>query len=178
MPDRFARRPRPVRPLLSRAAIAAALAAAAACAPPPTPNEVNFADEGNAQGVAAASRTPRSALDDIAIGKSINDDNTIGDDTRTFAATDPVFASARVSGPANSGIVRAVWFDPQGQPLVEQTRIVTPSRGETIALEGKRESGWKPGEHTVEIFLDDRLMATERFTVEGSAQHGGTNPLH
>lgn len=163
MPDRF----------FPRAAIVAALAVAAACAPAPTPNEINFSDEGMSQGVAVASRAPRSEIDRIGIGKSINTDNTIKDSARTFGANDTVFASARVSGRANSGIVRAVWFDAQGQPVHEQTRIVSPSRGETVAVQAVPETGWTPGEYTVEIFLDDRLAATERFVVEGEARAAG-----
>jgi hypothetical protein len=171
------------RGVIARAAVATAIAAAAACMPAPSPNEVNFSDEGTSQGVAAASRIPPGELDRIGIGKSINGDNTIADASRTFARQDTVYASARVQGMANSGIVRVVWFDTKGQPVAEQTRIVTPSSGEIVALQAKRDIGWTPGEHTVEFFLDDRLMGTERYTVTGeaqagAAQHGGANPSH
>jgi hypothetical protein len=176
MPDRF----RHLLTRVPRVALAASLALAAACAPPPSPNEVNFSDEGMSQGVANASRVARSEVEDVAIGKSANDDGTIADEARTFDATDAVFASVRVTGQANSGIVRVVWFDPQGRPVYEQTRIVTPSRGEAVALQAKRDEHWKPGEHTVEVFLDDRLLATERFTVPGNAAQDapGTAPRH
>jgi hypothetical protein len=174
MPDRFR---------VHRAAIVCALLTTAGCMPAPSPNEVNFSDEGMSQGVASASRSAaRGEIDNVAIGKSMNDDKTIRDRTRDFQPSDTIYLSLRVLGSANSGIVRAVWFDPQGQPVHQETRIVSPSRGETIAMQASRPNGWRPGAGTLEVFLDDRLTHTESYRVAGGdrrpGQQGLDKPAH
>ncbi|HSL21842.1 MAG TPA: hypothetical protein VK886_09915 [Vicinamibacterales bacterium] len=154
------------------AALAAvALLGAAACAPPgPSPNEVNFADEGMRSGAAAARGLTPVALDDLEIGRSLNDDHTIKDAADSFAPADTVYASVRVRGSANSGLVRAQWRDAAGQVIQDDTRIVTPSRGDVVALQAARPQGWKGGRYVLDVYLDNRLVESREFTVEGQPQ--------
>lgn len=157
----------PVR-TIPAALAAVALLGAAACAPPgPSPNEINFADEGMRNGVAAARGLTAVALDDLEIGRSVNEDHTIKDADDSFAPTDTVFASVRVRGSANSGLVRAQWRDQAGQIIQDDTRIVTPSRGDVVALQAARPQGWKGGRYQLDIYLDHRLVDSREFTVEG-----------
>ena len=152
-----------------RAAIAsgAALLGAACGMPGPTPNEINVADEGMRQGVAASRGVTMVALDSIEIGRALNPDNTIKDETDSFAPGDTVCASIRVSGAANSGLVRAVWFDEHDQALQDDTRIITPSRNEVVGLQASRPEGWSGGRYRVAVYLDNRLAGEESFSVEG-----------
>lgn len=153
--------------------LAAALGLAAltaGCIPGPTPNEVTVATHGMRDGVAASSGRGRPAIDQVELGRSRAEDGTIADATRSFEASDTIHATVRVTGDTNSGIVRAVWSDAQGTIVHEETRIVTPSRDETVAFEAAQPKGWRGGEHQLDVFLDGRLARTERFRVAGGDQ--------
>jgi hypothetical protein len=171
---------------LSKAALATALvtmaALGAACAMPgPSPNEINMADEGMSQGAAAARGLTMVALDEVEIGKSINEDKTIKDEADSFQPKDTVYASIRVSGKANSGLVRAMWSDERGQSVQDDTRIVSPSRGEVVTLQISKPQGLAGGRYRVDIFLDNRLVQSKTFSVEGAPAAEGapsTNPTN
>jgi hypothetical protein len=156
---------------LRRLVVLVALAAlAAGCMPAPSGNEITVANQGMRDGVAASQGRARSAIDRLELGRSINDDRTINDETNSFEATDTVYASLRVRGDANAGILRAVWIDPQGNVAHEQTRIVTPSRDEVVALEAARPQGWRGGQYQLDVFLDGRLVESRSFRVAGGDQ--------
>ena len=156
--------------------LAAALGLAAltaGCIPGPSPNEVTVATHGMRDGVAASSGRRRPAIDQVELGRSRAEDGSIADATQSFEPADTIHATVRVTGDANSGIVRAVWSDAQGNIVHEETRIVTPSRGETVAFEAAPSQGWGGGGHQLDVFLDGRLASTERFRVAGGDQGPG-----
>lgn len=147
-----------------RTAILVAAAALALAACQSTPNEVQLADEGMRDGVAARDGVTAS-VGGVTIGKSVNQDHTIKDPTRTFGAKDTVYASVKVTGQANSGLVRALWLDPDGQPLQNEFRLVTPSRNEVVEFKAAKPDGLKAGEYHLEIYLDDRRAGSQEFAV-------------
>lgn len=141
--------------------------AAAACAPRPSGNEINVADEGMKNGVAAARYLTPVALEAVDLGRGLDVDRSIKDVTSSFKPQDTVCASIRISGSANSGLVRALWTDEKGQTVQDDTRIVTPSRSEVVGVQVAPPNGWAGGRYRLDIYLDDKLAATRTFTVEG-----------
>jgi hypothetical protein len=147
--------------------------AAAACAPRPSGNEINVADEGMTNGVAAARYLTPVALDRLELGRSLDAGKTIKDETSSFQPRETVYAAIKISGSANSGLVRALWTDERGQTIQDDTRIVTPSRGDSLTLQVAPPNGWTGGRYRLDVYLDDKLAATRNFTVEGGE---GTPP--
>ena len=145
------------------------LASATACAPRPSGNEINVADEGMKDGVAAARYLTPVALDAVDLGRGLDVDKSIKDLTSSFKPQDTVCASIRISGSANSGLVRALWTDEKGQTVQDDTRIITPSRSEVVGLQVTPPNGWAGGRYRLDVYLDDKLAATRTFTVEGQA---------
>lgn len=141
---------------------------ATACAPRPSKNEINVSDEGMANGVAAARYLTPVELEEVQIGRSINDDKSIKDRTTTFQPHETVYASIRVSGSANSGLVRALWTNERGEKVQDDTRIITPSNNDRIALQVAPPQGWAPGRYKLDVYLDDKLAESETFSVEGA----------
>jgi hypothetical protein len=148
------------------------LAAAAIGCTRPSNNEINVSDEGMKNGVAASRYLTPVALDSLDLGRALDVDKSIKDATTSFKPQDTVCASMKVSGSANSSLVRARWMDPQGKVVQDDTRIVTPSRSDTVALQVTPPNGWAGGRYQLDVYLDDRLAATRNFTVEG----GETTP--
>lgn len=157
-----------------RVALAIVLASAAAACTRPTGNEINVSDEGMKNGVAAARYLTPVALDSLEIGRSLDADKTIKDETSSFQPKDTVYAAIRISGSANSGLVRALWTDSQGKTLEDDTRLVTPSRSDLVNLQAAPPDGWKDGDYTLSVYLDDKLAATRNFTVEGGGNQGNS----
>ncbi len=142
--------------------------ALAACAPPgPSPNEIDLADEGMKHGAAAARGLITIALDEVEIGRSIGDDRTIQDEADSFQHGDTIYASIRVSGAANSGLVRAMWSDERGRLVQDDTRIVSPSRGDLVALQLSKPQELAGGRYRLDVFLDNKPAGTKTFSVEG-----------
>jgi hypothetical protein len=50
----------------------------------------------------------------------------------------------------------------------DDTRVVSPSRGDLVSLQLARPQGLAGGRYRVDIFLDNRLVETMTFSVEGS----------
>lgn len=167
---------------LGQAALIVLATAALGCAPHPSGNEINVSDEGMKNGVAASRYLTPVALDSVDIGRSIDPDKTIRDTTTSFQPKDTLYAAIKISGSANSGLVRALVTDEQGKTVQDATRIVTPSRNETVTLQVAPPEGWKGGRYRFDVYLDDRLAATREFNVEGEpadkpdAQHGAETP--
>ena len=150
-----------------RVALVVLASAAAACSHP-SGNEINVSDEGMTEGVAASRYLTPVALDSVDLGRSLDADKSIKDATTSFKPQDTVCASIKVSGSANSGLVRALWTDQQGKIVQDDTRLVTPSRSDTLALQVTPPNGWTGGQYRLDVYLDDRLAATRTFTVEGA----------
>jgi hypothetical protein len=142
-----------------------------ACRPTaPSSNEITLATHGMRDGAAASGQRARPAVDRVDLGRARDQDGTISDRTRSFEATDTIHAAVRVTGDANSGILRLVWSDARGTIVHDETRIVTPSRDETVTFEAAQPRGWRGGEHQLDVFLDGRLASTQRFRVAGGDQ--------
>jgi predicted small lipoprotein YifL len=165
------------RAVLVSIIVIAALAANTACGlPGPTPNEINASDEGRTQGAAASRGLTMAVIEDVKIGRSLNRDKTIADEADSFKPNETIHAAIRVRGAANSGLVRAMWIAANGEPVQDDTRIVSPSRGEIVNLQLSRERGLRGGQYRLDVFLDNRLVESVNFSVEGGQAAGPRAP--
>ena len=96
-----------------------------------------------------------------------------GEATTSFAADIPkIFASFKTKGAQNGDKLRGVWIaDDVGDAAPAKTKIDEKS----LTLEGDTEdgdfslsmptNGWPRGEYRLEIYVNDKLATTEKFTV-------------
>lgn len=143
--------------------IAAAALALTACQS--SSNEVQLSEEGMRDGAAARDGLT-AGVNSVAIGKSVNPDHTIKDGARTFESKDTIYASVKVTGQANSGLIRALWLGPDGQPVQNDFRLVTPSRNDIVEFKVSNQQGLKPGDYRLEVYLDDRRADSRAFVVK------------
>ncbi len=148
-----------------RLALVTAAAALTLAACQSTSNEVQLSDEGMRDGTAARDGITANVAS-VAVGKSVNQDHTIKDNARTLESKDTIYASVKVTGQANSGIVRALWLDPDGQPVQNDFRLVIPSRNDIVDFKVQKPQGLKPGDYRLEVFLDDRHADSRAFVVQ------------
>src|SRR5687767_10481476 len=63
----------------------------------------------------------------IDLGRSLNADKTIADNTSSFKPTDTIYASVATAGSAPTASVRARWTYQDGQVVNESTETISPS---------------------------------------------------
>jgi hypothetical protein len=146
-------------------ALFAAAAAITLAACQSSSNEVQLSDEGMRDGTAARDGITAD-ITSVAVGKSLNQDHTIKDTARTFDSKDTIYASIKITGRANSGLVRALWLGPDDQPVQNDFRLVIPSRNDIVDFKVQKPEGLKPGDYRLEVFLDDRHADSHAFVVK------------
>jgi len=100
------------------------------------------------------------------------------EEVTTFAADSPkVFAMFKTEGVQKGDKVRGVW-------MAENVGSAAPANSKidekTLTLEGdtddggfslsKPTKGWPPGKYRLEIYVNDKLATTAKFTVKGNAK--------
>ena len=158
---------RAARALVALVAVVLVGLSGTACAPRPSDNEINVSDEGMKNGVAAARYLTPVELDGVEIGRALNSDRTIKDRATSFKSHETVYASIRVSGTANSGVVRALWTNARGEKIQDDTRLVTPSNNDVVVVQVAPPQGWAAGRYRLDVYLDDKLADSETFSIEG-----------
>ena len=103
---------------------------------------------------------------DVELGKSVDTDNDIKDETDDFKARDTVFAVVHTSGAASNATLRARWTFQDGQVVDETTRTIAPNGEARTEVHIVKPSGFPKGKYHVEIYLGDKQVANEEFEVQ------------
>jgi len=102
----------------------------------------------------------------IDLGRSLNADKTIGDNTNSFKPTDTIYASVATSGSAPTTAVRARWTYQDGQVVNESTQTIAPTGDARTEFHISKPDGWPPGKYKLEVFLDGSPAGNKDFEVE------------
>jgi hypothetical protein len=105
-------------------------------------------------------------LRSVAFGKGINPDGSVAAAVETFAAGEPLFVSLDVQ-PISAGTeVRLVWRGPDGEDNGEE-QLVVPAGARVVNFKARDTSGWKPGEHRLEVALGGAPAGSKPFRIAG-----------
>lgn len=102
----------------------------------------------------------------IDLGRSLNADKTIGDNTSSFKPTDTIYASIATAGSAPTTAVKARWTYQDGQVVNESTQTIAPTADARTEFHISKPDGWPPGKYKLEVFLDGSPAGTKDFEVE------------
>jgi hypothetical protein len=102
----------------------------------------------------------------IDMGRSLNADKTIGDNTSSFKPTDTIYASIATAGSAPSTTLKARWTFQDGQVVNESTQTIAPTGDARTEFHISKPDGWPPGKYKLEVFLDGSLANSKDFEVE------------
>jgi hypothetical protein len=112
---------------------------------------------------AACSQEPLK-FTSIQLGRSVNADRTVGGFTTRFKPTDTIYVAVLTDG-AGSGTVKARWLF-GGRVVSEPEKEVSYYGPASTEFHLQNSSGFPPGEYSVELFLDGKLVASRSFRVE------------
>ena len=151
------------------AAVVAALATLAACArdASDTMDSAAGTAEVGASTAAAATQAALTVVN-VDMGKHLQADQDVSDDTDTFAKGDTVYASVLTSGiepEGNKSNIVGRWTFPDGTNVDEKAQGVKEGSNRLVFFL-VRPSGLTAGKYTFRVMVDDREVRSKEFTVQ------------
>ena len=105
-------------------------------------------------------------VSDVEIGKSINEDKTIKDNTDDFGVRDTIYASVKTEGTATNATLMARWTYQDNQVVEEQSQTLN-STGDTITnFRLTKATAWPKGNYKLTILLNGTEVETEDFEIK------------
>ena len=117
-----------------------------------------------------AGEPPLPALGDFRVaellmGNSVDDGHVVVTDTRSFAATDPIYASVLSIG-AHQGLkLSADWIAPDGRSFAKSEQPIVPTSDLATTFKVQNPEGWPAGDYQLRIAIDGHTIRTETFSV-------------
>ena len=117
--------------------------------------------------VATMPVTTALRVNDIEIGKGLNTDMTLKDQTGDFKVRDTVYAVVETDGASTGAKLDAKWTFQSGQTVSESSQTISPTGGETRhEFHLQKASAWPKGDYKVEIMLDGTSAGTKEFSIK------------
>jgi len=135
------------------------LLAAAAC------NESQRAKTDSAAGAIESNFRTALAVVDVDMGRRINAERKISDETDDFAPSDTIYASVHTSGTATDSPVVGRWTF-QDTVVNEQTDSVTTTGDARTVFYIAKPSGLARGKYTLHVIVDGKEVRSKEVTVE------------
>lgn len=104
----------------------------------------------------------------VEIGKSVDTDMRITEQTRSFGPTETVYAAVITNGAAPSAEITTRWTFEDGQVVDENTQTITPNGNASTEFHISKPDGLPPGKYKVEVFLNGTPAGTEEFEVKAN----------
>ena len=106
-------------------------------------------------------------VDEIDVGKGLNPDMTLKDNTDNFGVRDTVYAAVKTEGASAGSRLAAKWTYQSGQTVSESSQNISPAGGETRhEFHIAKASAWPKGNYKVEILLDGVSAGTKDFSIK------------
>ncbi|MGH9201299.1 MAG: hypothetical protein ACRD2A_08695 [Vicinamibacterales bacterium] len=102
----------------------------------------------------------------IDIGRSLNADKSINDNTTSFKPNDTIYASVKTDGSSSSAQLKVRWTFADGQLVDESTQTISPTGEARTEFHIAKPDGWPVGGYKVEVFLNGQSAGTKEFEVE------------
>ena len=102
----------------------------------------------------------------IDMGRSLNADKTINDNTGSFKPNDTIYASIVTESTAATATLKARWTYQDGQVVDESTQTIAPTGNARTEFHISKPDGWPTGKYKLEVFLNGSSAATRDFEVE------------
>jgi len=101
----------------------------------------------------------------IDLGRSLNADKTINDNTDSFKPADTIYASVATEGSA-AATLTARWTYQDGQVVDESRQTIAPTGNARTEFHISRPDGWPAGKYKVDILLNGSSASTRDFEVQ------------
>jgi hypothetical protein len=104
---------------------------------------------------------------EIDVGKGLNPDVTLKDNTDDFGVRDTIYVAVKTEGASAGSKLAAKWTNAAGQTVSESSQNIAPSGGETRhEFHIAKASAWPKGDYKVEVILDGVSAGTKNFSIK------------
>jgi hypothetical protein len=103
---------------------------------------------------------------EVDLGKGVQADKTIRDETDDFAPRDSVYASVRTTGSSNSATITARWTFQDGQVVDERTETISPTGDAHTVFFITQPNGLPKGNYTLSVLLNGAEAQKKEFEVK------------
>ena len=153
--------PRAARRAVTLAALL--LASAAACGKKDAAGDA-VGDTTAAGGTVAAPAAV--SVTDVKLGKAIDANKRVTDETDDFGPADVIYASVVTSGAAANTNVTARWTYQDGQVVDSATQVISPSGDAATEFHISKPGGLPKGKYKLEVLLNGASVESEDFEVK------------
>jgi hypothetical protein len=101
----------------------------------------------------------------IDMGRTLNADKKINDNTESFKPNDSIYASIVTEGSAATATLKVRWTYQDGQVVNESTQAIAPAGDARTEFHIAKPDGWPTGKYKLEVFLNGSSAATRTFEV-------------
>jgi hypothetical protein len=105
-------------------------------------------------------------VEEIDLGRSLNADKSIGDNTTSFKPNDTIYVSVKTDGSAPSAQLKARWIYSDGQVVDESTQTISPTGEARTEFHIVKPDGFPAGKYKAEVYVNGQLAGTKEFEVE------------
>jgi hypothetical protein len=105
-------------------------------------------------------------VEEIDIGRSLNPDKSIGDNTTSFKPNDTIYLSVKTDGAAPSAQVKVRWLYADGQVVDESTQTISPTGEARTEFHIAKPDGLPAGKYKAEVYVNGTLAGSKDFEVE------------
>ena len=130
-------------------------------------------DEGYTEPSASTTTMPPAApaatpikVAEIDVGKGLNADMTLKDNTDDFGVRDTIYAAVKTEGASTGSTLAAKWTYQSGQTVSESSQNISPSGETRHEFHLSKATAWPKGNYKVEILLDGVSAGTKDFSIK------------
>lgn len=106
-------------------------------------------------------------VSDIELGRRIDSDKKISDETDDFAGRDTIYVSVSTEGASTGSRLSAKWTFNDKQVVDSSSQSISPTGGTTVTeFHITKATAWPKGKYKVEILLDGVSAGTKDFEVK------------
>lgn len=103
-------------------------------------------------------------VDEIEIGKTLDADKSIGNETDNFGLRDTIYVAVETEGAGNGTLAARFTFQ-DGQVVEEASQSIAPTSEAWHAFHIKKATPWPKGNYKVEVMLDGVSAGSKDFSV-------------
>jgi hypothetical protein len=114
----------------------------------------------------AVAEAPTIQIAEVDLGKGLQADKTIRDETDDFMQRDSVYASVRTTGAADNATITARWTFQDGQVVSERTETISPTGEAFTTFFISQPGGLPKGKYTLSVLLNGTEAQKKEFEVK------------
>lgn len=116
--------------------------------------------------VPAPAPAPAFAVTDVKLGKAIDADKRVTNETDDFKPGDTIYASVLTSGAASGATLLARWTFQDGQVVDSTSQTISPTGDAATEFHISKPGGFPPGKYKLAVLLNGNEVKTKDFEVE------------